>query len=154
DPPISGRGSNRCLHETLGASGRLAVLRNIENHGRARASTPTPTIGRRNYRGYNATSGQRVSDGEHDRIDRFAGERARYMTESKSAPHPKPIVGFTAGVYDLFHIGHLRILQNAAGLCDRLIVGVSTDELVAYKGKAPVIPFTERMEIVRSVREV
>src|SRR6185436_18748097 len=66
----------------------------------------------------------------------------------------KAVVGYTAGVFDLFHVGHLRLLQNAAGLCDRLIVGVSTDELVSYKGKSPVVPFEERMEIVRSVKGV
>lgn len=64
------------------------------------------------------------------------------------------VVGYTSGVYDLFHIGHLRILHNAAGLCDRLIVGVSSDELVQYKGKAPIVPFAERMEIVREVKGV
>lgn len=65
------------------------------------------------------------------------------------------IVGYTAGVYDLFHVGHLNILRNARSMCDRLIVGVSTDELiVARKGRQPVIPFEERMEIVRSVKYV
>jgi len=64
------------------------------------------------------------------------------------------IIGYTAGVFDLFHIGHLNLLRNARGLCDKLIVGVSTDELVSYKFKRAVIPFHERMEIVRSVRYV
>ena len=66
----------------------------------------------------------------------------------------KPIIGYTSGVYDLFHIGHLNMLRNAKSLCDKLIVGVTTDELVAYKNKKAVIPFTERMEIVRSVEYV
>ncbi len=60
-------------------------------------------------------------------------------------------VGYTTGVYDLFHIGHLNLLKNAKGLCDKLIVGVTTDELVAYKNKKAVIPFEERMEIVRNI---
>lgn len=64
------------------------------------------------------------------------------------------IVGYTSGVYDLFHIGHLNLLKNAKGLCDKLIVGVSVDELVAYKHKKAVIPFAERLEIVRSVKYV
>lgn len=66
----------------------------------------------------------------------------------------KPIIGYTSGVYDLFHIGHLNMLRNAKSLCDKLIVGVSTDELVAYKNKSAVIPFSERMEIVRSIKYV
>lgn len=67
----------------------------------------------------------------------------------------KKIIGYTAGVFDLFHIGHLKILQNAKSICDKLIVGVSTDDLVyEYKKKYPVIPFSERIEIVRSIKYV
>ena len=62
------------------------------------------------------------------------------------------VVGYTSGVYDLFHIGHLNLLKNAKGLCDKLIVGVSTDELVAYKNKKAVICHQERMEIVRNIK--
>jgi len=64
------------------------------------------------------------------------------------------IIGYTSGVYDLFHIGHLNLLINANSLCDKLIVGVTTDELVAYKNKRSVIPFQERLEIVRSIKYV
>lgn len=66
----------------------------------------------------------------------------------------EPIIGYTAGVYDLFHIGHLNLLKNAKGMCDKLIVGVTTDELVKYKNKQAVIPFEERIEIVRSIKFV
>lgn len=62
------------------------------------------------------------------------------------------IIGYTTGVYDLFHIGHLNLLKNAKGLCDKLIVGVTVDELVAYKHKKAVIPFEERIEIVRNIK--
>jgi len=64
------------------------------------------------------------------------------------------IVGYTTGVFDLFHIGHLNLLKNAKGMCDKLIVGVTTDELVSYKNKKAVIPFEERLEIVRSIKYV
>ncbi|MCC3378380.1 adenylyltransferase/cytidyltransferase family protein [Paenibacillus farraposensis] len=64
------------------------------------------------------------------------------------------IIGYTSGVFDLFHIGHLNLLRNAKSLCDKLIVGVTTDELVSYKYKKAVIPFEERMEIVRNIKFV
>ena len=66
----------------------------------------------------------------------------------------KIMIGYTSGVYDLFHIGHLNLLKNAKGLCDKLIVGVSVDKLVEYKNKHPVIPFEERIEIVRNIKYV
>ncbi len=64
------------------------------------------------------------------------------------------VIGYTTGVFDLFHIGHVNILKNCRSLCDRLIVGVTVDELVSYKNKKSVIPFEERMEVVRSSRYV
>ena len=64
------------------------------------------------------------------------------------------VIGYTTGVYDLFHVGHLNLLKNAKGMCDKLVVGVTVDELVSYKGKRALIPFDERIEIVRSVRYV
>lgn len=64
------------------------------------------------------------------------------------------IIGYTAGVYDLFHVGHLNLLKNAKSMCDKLIVGVTTDDLVTYKGKHAMIPFEDRLEIVRSVKYV
>ena len=66
----------------------------------------------------------------------------------------KTIIGYTSGVYDLFHIGHLNLFKNAKGLCDKLIVGVTSDELVAYKNKKAVIRHPERMEIVRNIKHV
>ncbi len=67
----------------------------------------------------------------------------------------KKIIGYTTGVYDMFHIGHLNILEKAKSMCDYLIVGVSTDELVQKeKNKTPVIPYVERAEIVGSIRYV
>lgn len=60
----------------------------------------------------------------------------------------------TYGTFDLFHIGHLNVLKRLRGLGDRLIVGVSTDEFNAVKGKKPVVPFEQRIEIVRSIKYV
>lgn len=64
-------------------------------------------------------------------------------------------IGYTTGVFDLFHIGHLNILRRAKEQCEHLIVGVSTDEVVqTYKNKKPVIPFSERYEIVSAIKYV
>lgn len=64
-------------------------------------------------------------------------------------------IGYTTGVFDLFHIGHLNVLKRAKLECDYLIVGVTSDELsIAAKKKKPVIPFNERMEIVEAIKFV
>ena len=64
-------------------------------------------------------------------------------------------IGYTTGVFDLFHIGHLNILRNAKLECDYLIVGITTDELsLKEKGRTPIIPFSERMTIVESIKYV
>ncbi len=61
-------------------------------------------------------------------------------------------IGYTTGVFDMFHVGHLNILKRAKEQCEFLIVGVSTDEVVrGYKGKMPIIPYEERIEIVKSI---
>ena len=64
-------------------------------------------------------------------------------------------VGYTTGVYDMFHVGHLNILKRAKEQCDQLIVGVSTDEVVQkYKNKTPIIPFEDRCAIISSIKYV
>lgn len=62
------------------------------------------------------------------------------------------IIGYTSGVYDLFHIGHLNLLKNAKSMCDKLVVGVTVDDLVLYKGKKALISFEDRIEIVRNIK--
>lgn len=63
------------------------------------------------------------------------------------------VIGYTTGVYDMFHIGHLNILRRAKAQCDFLIVGVSTDELVKQeKNKTPIITYHERVEIIKELR--
>lgn len=64
-------------------------------------------------------------------------------------------IGFTQGTFDMFHIGHLNLINHARECCDYLIVGVNSDELVeSYKNKKPVIPAEERAEIVRNLKAV
>lgn len=64
-------------------------------------------------------------------------------------------IGYTTGVFDMFHIGHLNILKRAKEQCEYLVVGVSTDEVVeTYKHKKPVVPFDERIEIVKAIKYV
>ncbi|MDC7226168.1 MAG: adenylyltransferase/cytidyltransferase family protein [Spirochaetales bacterium] len=64
-------------------------------------------------------------------------------------------IGYTTGVFDMFHIGHLNILRNAKLECDYLIVGITSDELSkSEKNVEPIIPFNERMAIVESIKYV
>lgn len=64
-------------------------------------------------------------------------------------------IGYTTGVFDMFHIGHLNILRRAKERCDYLIVGVSTDEVVeSYKHHKPIIPYEQRAAIVEAIKYV
>lgn len=64
-------------------------------------------------------------------------------------------IGYTTGVFDMFHIGHLNILKRAKEQCEYLVVGISTDELVQnYKNKTPIIKFEERCAIVEAIKYV
>ena len=67
----------------------------------------------------------------------------------------KKTIGYTTGVFDMFHIGHLNILRRAKQQCDYLIVGVSTDDCVeTYKHKTPIIPYEQRAAIVEAIKYV
>lgn len=63
-------------------------------------------------------------------------------------------IGYTSGVYDMFHIGHLNLLKRAKEQCEFLVVGVTTDELAQYKNKTPIIPYEERKQIVEAIKYV
>jgi glycerol-3-phosphate cytidylyltransferase len=66
--------------------------------------------------------------------------------------HAAKIVGYVPGAYDMFHIGHLNILKRARAECDHLIAGVVTDEVLEVaKGRAPIVPLNERLEIVAAI---
>ena len=74
-------------------------------------------------------------------------------TVKKSAAQKKYAKMYTSGCFDIFHYGHLNILENSKKMCDHLIVGVSTDELILKeKGKLPVVPFEERIRIVEALK--
>ncbi len=78
-----------------------------------------------------------------------------YTLMKQMAQPANQIIGYTTGVFDLFHIGHLNILKAAKENCDYLIVGVSTDELsMEQKYKKPIMPLIERLQIVKEVRYV
>ena len=64
------------------------------------------------------------------------------------------VLGYTTGVFDLFHYGHVNLLRNARNLCDKLVVGVTVDELVQYKGKTAFVPFEDRIRVVEACRYV
>ena len=81
--------------------------------------------------------------------------KKKNQTGRQKTSKKKKIIGYTTGVYDMFHIGHLNVIRNAKAQCDYLIVGVSTDELVQKeKNKTPVIPFEERCKIVEAIKYV
>lgn len=87
----------------------------------------------------------------------YPGRQALYIPRTcKENGEPKPYhIGYCAGVYDLYHIGHVNIFRRAKELCDYLIVGVVSDEGVReFKHTEPYVPFAERIELVRSCRFV
>lgn len=64
-------------------------------------------------------------------------------------------IGYTTGVFDMFHVGHLNILKKSKEMCDYLIVGVTKDEVVQqYKNKTPIVPYEERKQIVEAIKYV
>ena len=77
------------------------------------------------------------------------------VTVCNNVSEKKYKIMYTTGCFDIFHYGHLNILSKSKDICQKLIVGVSTDELILKeKGKLPVIPFLERVKIVESIKYV
>ena len=72
------------------------------------------------------------------------------MQSPTRTEHLKTVI--TYGTFDLFHVGHLKLLERARALGDRLVVGVSTDAFNEGKGKRTVIPYADRAAIVRAIR--
>ncbi|MFD7861443.1 adenylyltransferase/cytidyltransferase family protein [Streptomyces sp. NPDC059783] len=69
------------------------------------------------------------------------------------AGRKEELVGYTAGVFDMLHVGHVRLLEQARERCDRLIVGVTTDELCERrKHKTPIVPYADRVAVLRALR--
>ncbi|WP_340242938.1 adenylyltransferase/cytidyltransferase family protein [Roseobacter sp. HKCCA2468] len=64
------------------------------------------------------------------------------------------IIGYTAGVFDAFHYGHVNLLRNARSLCDKLIVGLTVDKLVSYKGTKSLFTYEERFSVVDACKYV
>ena len=62
------------------------------------------------------------------------------------------IIGYTVGTFDLFHVGHVRLLERARAMCDKLIVGVNKDEFIVDHKPIPIIPLFQRVEILRACR--
>ena len=93
------------------------------------------------------------------RMPRFDTVASREREPGMSTDRPAPLqhraparIGYAAGAFDLFHVGHLNILRQAKTACDYLIAGVVSDEmLVLAKGTPPVVPLAERLEIVRHI---
>lgn len=93
---------------------------------------------------------------DYPRVENTMREPVQAADEEAEGQKPKKYhVGYTAGVFDLFHIGHLNMFRRAKEQCEHLIVGVVSDAGVRkYKEVEPFIPFDERVEIVRSCRYV
>jgi glycerol-3-phosphate cytidylyltransferase len=88
-------------------------------------------------------------------VDLLKKEICKHLTADNNNNKDKIVVGYATGVFDLFHQGHLNLLKNAKKHCDKLIVGLTTDELAFnFKGKKPVIPLEERMAIVEAIKYV
>ena len=111
-----------------------------------------------NYGYLGRTDVQSQPSFDYDRLEKIVKENANASSRADDIiiEEPKPYHrGYYTGCFDMFHIGHLRSIQNATKLCDQLVVAVSTDEVIReYKHTDPVIPFEQRLEIVENIKGV
>lgn len=85
----------------------------------------------------------------------MTGGAAPVVTPQTCGDRDQTTIGYTAGVFDLFHMGHLNLLRQARERCGHLVVGITSDELASdLRGSAPVQPLLERMAVVQSMRYV
>ena len=83
------------------------------------------------------------------------GEVHSIISQSSTLPPKKYKLGYTQGAFDMFHVGHLRLINRASMQCEKLLVGVNSDALISqYKNKTPIIPENERAEIIRNIKSV
>lgn len=112
-------------------------------------------------RGKSSIQGITTMRGRHDRPGphRWTANTMRALQDNSrkagAAVNDTETVGYVPGGFDMFHVGHLNILRKAREQCNRLVVGVATDtSLAAMKGRPPVIPHAERMELVAHINFV
>lgn len=98
---------------------------------------------------------QHVEEIASNQLSSFVNNELKEINSIQFNNDKTDTIGYTTGVFDLFHIGHLNILRRAKERCDKLIVGVSTDEnVMSYKHKKPTVPFNERIRIIKAIKYV
>jgi glycerol-3-phosphate cytidylyltransferase len=133
----------------------VAALRDVDDVDVATDDTPPPAEPGLAYVFTDAAAPARAEVLRPRAQGRALPEASDFLARTPlrtSAQDPGARLGYVPGGWDMFHIGHLRILERARAQCDRLVVGVVTDEaLVAAKGRPPMVPFAQRAAVVAAV---
>nr|WP_297108968.1 adenylyltransferase/cytidyltransferase family protein [Tessaracoccus sp.] len=132
------------------AEERLEIISSVREVADARIFDPSDALKRSPRDLVFARAGVGVA---HAAVDRLLMPRQLRLDEwIHTTPTAQGVLGYVPGAWDRFHIGHLNILKRARALCDRLVVGVVTDEeLFAAKGKMPMVPLEERVRVVAAM---